>query len=203
MFGRRESVAGRGRGQPETRMVDGEAAVPVRQPAMISRWRNGMSGCRAAAVSARCLHPRNAVGFRRCRRNGSGTEPAGPATGQGAACPAHSGHHSHRKPTAARSTVRPYRVPVPVWNQNVPSNHRAPAAVPRGVPSDPSRSCQSNVSQYWKACPRHAATRSGMKPGNHRDCALPGHTLRHEIGPLTRAGTATDPSSDVSCGCRA
>jgi hypothetical protein len=31
--------------------------------------------------------------------------------------------------------LRPFRVPAPVWNQNVPSSHRAPTAVTCGLPS--------------------------------------------------------------------
>src|SRR6516162_6649801 len=35
----------------------------------------------------------------------------------------------------SRATLRPFRVPVPVWNQNAPSSHRAPTAVTCGLPS--------------------------------------------------------------------
>src|SRR5215471_5695869 len=35
----------------------------------------------------------------------------------------------------SRATLRPFRVPTPVWNQNVPSSHRAPTAVTCGLPS--------------------------------------------------------------------
>src|SRR5262249_51676730 len=35
----------------------------------------------------------------------------------------------------SRATLRPLRVPAPVWNQNVPSSHRAPTAVTCGLPS--------------------------------------------------------------------
>src|SRR5215510_775867 len=35
----------------------------------------------------------------------------------------------------SRSTLRPLRVPAPVWNQNVPSTQRAPTAVTCGLPS--------------------------------------------------------------------
>jgi hypothetical protein len=35
----------------------------------------------------------------------------------------------------SRATLRPLRVPAPVWNQNVPSTHRAPTAVTCGLPS--------------------------------------------------------------------
>src|ERR1700685_443311 len=35
----------------------------------------------------------------------------------------------------SRVTLRPLRVPAPVWNQNVPSSHRAPTAVTCGLPS--------------------------------------------------------------------
>src|SRR5438067_12410823 len=35
----------------------------------------------------------------------------------------------------SRATLRPLRVPTPVWNQNAPSSHRAPTAVTRGLPS--------------------------------------------------------------------
>src|ERR1700683_5465090 len=35
----------------------------------------------------------------------------------------------------SRATLRPFRVPAPVWNQNVPSSHRAPTAVTCGLPS--------------------------------------------------------------------
>src|ERR1700757_4451976 len=34
-----------------------------------------------------------------------------------------------------RATLRPFRVPAPVWNQNVPSSHSAPTAVTCGLPS--------------------------------------------------------------------
>src|SRR5580698_10347412 len=35
----------------------------------------------------------------------------------------------------SRATLRPLRVPAPVWNQNVPSTQRAPTAVTCGLPS--------------------------------------------------------------------
>src|SRR5438105_12380205 len=35
----------------------------------------------------------------------------------------------------SRATLRPFRVPAPVWNQNVPSSHMAPTAVTCGLPS--------------------------------------------------------------------
>src|SRR5215467_3323214 len=35
----------------------------------------------------------------------------------------------------SRARLRPFRVPAPVWNQNVPSSHRAPTAVTCGLPS--------------------------------------------------------------------
>src|SRR5580693_5749389 len=35
----------------------------------------------------------------------------------------------------SRATLRPFLVPAPVWNQNVPSSHRAPTAVICGLPS--------------------------------------------------------------------
>src|SRR5205085_9232761 len=35
----------------------------------------------------------------------------------------------------SRATLRPFRVPAPVWNQNVPSTQRAPTAVTCGLPS--------------------------------------------------------------------
>src|SRR5215470_13509105 len=35
----------------------------------------------------------------------------------------------------SRATLRPFRVPAPVWNQNVPSSHSAPTAVTCGLPS--------------------------------------------------------------------
>src|SRR5204862_2305386 len=35
----------------------------------------------------------------------------------------------------SRATLRPLRVPTPVWNQNVPSTQRAPTAVTCGLPS--------------------------------------------------------------------
>src|SRR5690348_3861290 len=35
----------------------------------------------------------------------------------------------------SRATLRPLRVPAPVWNQNVPSSHTAPTAVTCGLPS--------------------------------------------------------------------
>ena len=35
----------------------------------------------------------------------------------------------------SRATLRPFRVPAPVWNQNVPFSHRAPTAVTCGLPS--------------------------------------------------------------------
>src|SRR5262252_209436 len=35
----------------------------------------------------------------------------------------------------SRATLRPFRVPAPVWNQNAPSSHRAPTAVTCGLPS--------------------------------------------------------------------
>src|SRR5712692_8239320 len=35
----------------------------------------------------------------------------------------------------SRATLRPFRVPAPVWNQKVPSSHRAPTAVTCGLPS--------------------------------------------------------------------
>src|SRR5580704_5831919 len=35
----------------------------------------------------------------------------------------------------SRATLRPFRVPALVWNQNVPSSHRAPTAVTCGLPS--------------------------------------------------------------------
>src|SRR5690349_21764707 len=38
----------------------------------------------------------------------------------------------HRR---SRATLRPLRVPAPVWNQNVPSSHSAPTAVTCGLPS--------------------------------------------------------------------
>src|SRR3954447_21405006 len=36
---------------------------------------------------------------------------------------------------ASRATLRAFRVPAPVWNQNVSSSHRAPTAVTCGLPS--------------------------------------------------------------------
>src|SRR2546429_8252813 len=35
----------------------------------------------------------------------------------------------------SRATLRPFRVPEPVWNQNVPSSHRAPTEVTCGLQS--------------------------------------------------------------------
>src|ERR1700743_2229678 len=35
----------------------------------------------------------------------------------------------------SRVTLRPFRVPAPVWNQNVPSSHMAPTGVTWGLPS--------------------------------------------------------------------
>src|SRR3954447_14469170 len=35
----------------------------------------------------------------------------------------------------SRATLRPFRVPEPVWNQNAPSSQRAPTAVTCGLPS--------------------------------------------------------------------
>src|SRR6476661_8231135 len=35
----------------------------------------------------------------------------------------------------SRATLRPFRVPAPVWNQNEPSTHSAPTAVTCGLPS--------------------------------------------------------------------
>src|SRR5579875_1965188 len=35
----------------------------------------------------------------------------------------------------SRATLRPFRVPPLVWNQNLPSSHRAPTAVTCGLPS--------------------------------------------------------------------
>src|SRR5215831_9188351 len=35
----------------------------------------------------------------------------------------------------SRATLRPLRVPAPVWNQNAPSTQRAPTAVTCGLPS--------------------------------------------------------------------
>lgn len=35
----------------------------------------------------------------------------------------------------SRATLRPLRVPAPVWNQDVPSSHTAPTAVTCGLPS--------------------------------------------------------------------
>src|SRR5207247_9531993 len=35
----------------------------------------------------------------------------------------------------SRATLRPFRVPDPVWNQNVPSSQRAPTAVTCALPS--------------------------------------------------------------------
>src|SRR6516164_905135 len=35
----------------------------------------------------------------------------------------------------SRATLRPFRVPAPVWNQNAPSSHRAPTGVTCGLPS--------------------------------------------------------------------
>src|SRR3954468_23157734 len=35
----------------------------------------------------------------------------------------------------SRVTLRPFRVAVPVWNQNAPSTQRAPTAVTWGLPS--------------------------------------------------------------------
>src|SRR4051812_43209436 len=34
-----------------------------------------------------------------------------------------------------RATLRPFRVPAPVWNQNAPSTQSAPTAVTCGLPS--------------------------------------------------------------------
>src|SRR5262245_18773990 len=36
---------------------------------------------------------------------------------------------------ASRATLRPFRVRVPVWNQNAPSSHMAPTTVTCGLPS--------------------------------------------------------------------
>src|SRR5215470_1545621 len=35
----------------------------------------------------------------------------------------------------SRATLRPFRVPAPVWNQKAPSSHRAPTGVTCGLPS--------------------------------------------------------------------
>src|SRR5262245_55920002 len=49
----------------------------------------------------------------------------------------------------SRSTLRPLRVPAPVWNQNVPSSQRAPTAVMCGLPS--SLSVDSHVLREFGA----------------------------------------------------
>jgi len=49
----------------------------------------------------------------------------------------------------SRATLRPFRVPAPVWNQNVPSSHRAPTAVTCGLPS--SLTVASQVAREFSA----------------------------------------------------
>src|ERR1700684_2262606 len=49
----------------------------------------------------------------------------------------------------SRATLRPFRVPAPVWNQNVPSSHRAPTAVTCGLPS--SLTVASHVAREFSA----------------------------------------------------
>src|SRR5215472_13036746 len=49
----------------------------------------------------------------------------------------------------SRATLRPFRVPAPVWNQNVPSSHIAPTAVRCGLPS--SLTVDSQVVREFRA----------------------------------------------------
>src|ERR1700679_3243320 len=49
----------------------------------------------------------------------------------------------------SRVTLRPFRVPVPVWNQNVPSSHSVPTAVTCGLPS--SLTVASHVVREFRA----------------------------------------------------
>jgi hypothetical protein len=49
----------------------------------------------------------------------------------------------------SRTTLRPFRVPAPVWNQNVPSSHKAPTAVTCGLPS--SLTVDSHVVREFRA----------------------------------------------------
>src|SRR5262249_10981074 len=58
----------------------------------------------------------------------------------------------------ARATLRPFRVPAPVWNQNVPSTQRAPTAVTCGLPS--SLTVDSHV--VWE----FAASGGGVDPAS-------------------------------------
>src|SRR5262249_53661326 len=52
----------------------------------------------------------------------------------------------------SRATLRPFRVPAPVWNQNVPSSQTAPTAVTCGLPSSLTR--DSHVVQEFGASDR-------------------------------------------------
>src|SRR6266705_2742482 len=54
----------------------------------------------------------------------------------------------------SRATLRPLRVPAPVWNQNVPSTQRAPTAVTCGLPS--SLTVDSHVVREFAASGRGA-----------------------------------------------
>src|SRR5207302_11405781 len=58
----------------------------------------------------------------------------------------------------SRATLRPLRVPAPVWNQNVPSIQRAPTAVTCGLPS--SLTVDSHV--VWE----FAASGAGTDPAS-------------------------------------
>src|SRR6516164_1218823 len=61
---------------------------------------------------------------------GSVTRAASPSITTSAVADRHCDEHR-----GSRATLRPFRVPAPVWNQNVPSRHRAPTAVTCGLPS--------------------------------------------------------------------
>src|SRR5580692_4312119 len=60
----------------------------------------------------------------------------------------------------SRVTLRPFRVPAPVWNQNAPSSHRAPTAVTCGLPS--SLTVDSQVVRVFNASGAGAAPAASL-----------------------------------------
>src|SRR6202040_2039696 len=85
----------------------------------------------APLASGSAGHPLSAHAFAiRASAPGSVTRAAATSTTTSPARPDTAIEHR-----GSRATLRPFRVPTPVWNQNAPSTHRAPTAVTCGLPS--------------------------------------------------------------------
>jgi hypothetical protein len=110
----------------------------------------------------------------------------------------------------SRATLRHFRVPVPVWNQNVPSSHMAPTAVTCGLPSsltvdsqvvreftasgagaDPAASCSTTAAQSTGGSPSDSprlmiSTRHPLCPADTGvRSALASHSCGRRCLPLT------------------